>query len=358
MEVNKSKISKPKQRLRELRNFSPVMVSGVYRSGTTFLASLLGSHPNMFASSSAVKYLRFCLGRFGDINDPKNYDKLLEDSARRLLKRWQLNLDISNIKKYIEDKEALFGLNEVTDGLLYHLLMSDLHKIDPLDKSSRWVDKTAVAWSFIPSFLSMFPDGFVIHIIRDPRNVASSYKAMTIEIGNTFLDSAFNCLSSMSMYEKLTKEEQSRVIIVRAEDLAERPKEIVPILFKKLNLDPPSDFMNPNNLNAKGEDWKTNTSFSSEIKNWPSSKPRWPGYLSNKEINFIEIITSSRLEKFNYKREFKSNKISKTDLAKLLDSDFLRKRYANWEKTGNGAEGYKTDPIERELKIVFPERYK
>jgi hypothetical protein len=38
----------------------PIMVSGVYRSGTTFLTALLGAHPKLKASSSTVKFLRFC----------------------------------------------------------------------------------------------------------------------------------------------------------------------------------------------------------------------------------------------------------------------------------------------------------
>ena len=44
------------------------------------------------------------------------------------------------------------------------------------------------------------------------------------------------------------------------------------------------------------------------------------------------------------------------DFNDFFNDEFIRKRFKVLMKTGCGIEGYKTDPIQRELNIVFPER--
>ena len=48
-----------------------------------------------------------------------------------------------------------------------------------------------LCWTKIPDFLSMFPDGKVIHVIRDTRDVLSSFKRVTYEPGLKYLDAVF-----------------------------------------------------------------------------------------------------------------------------------------------------------------------
>ena len=48
-----------------------VFISSLYRSSSTFVAAVLGCHPKYFAMSSAVKYLRFCYGKYCPIYKEK-----------------------------------------------------------------------------------------------------------------------------------------------------------------------------------------------------------------------------------------------------------------------------------------------
>ena len=48
------------------------------------------------------------------------------------------------------------------------------------DQSLYLGDKEAIAWSKIPIFLNMFPEGKVIITLRDPRDIVSSFKKITI----------------------------------------------------------------------------------------------------------------------------------------------------------------------------------
>ena len=71
----------------------PILISGVYRSGTTFLTAVINNHPNIAAAASTVKYLRFCLHHF-DLNQPDALDDLLTATSARILTRWGLGLNI------------------------------------------------------------------------------------------------------------------------------------------------------------------------------------------------------------------------------------------------------------------------
>jgi len=338
----------------------PVMVSGVYRSATTFVAALLGSHPGLRASSSAVKYLRFCIDRYGDLRDLPNRRQLLSDCQRRLKTRWDLDLDIEAILDSIDAYLSSLGhgITGCNDAIVYHHLMCYLHGIDPAASDLCWVDKTALQWSSIPLFLSMFPQGRVVHVIRDPRDVTSSYKQMTFEPGNTFLDAAFNCRSSMELSERLSPEQLQRVCILRIEDLSSDPAVQLRQLYTFLDLPFSSELLDADSYDAAGEDWRSNTSFGGGYKGWPQPGSRWPTTLSRAEVQFVELITQPYLSRYGYAPSGYVPTVHDWQrIYELLDSDFLMQRFERWFNDGVGSRGYRTNPVEHELRLVFPERY-
>lgn len=315
------------------------------------MAALLGAHPQLRAASSTIKFIRFCLGRYGDMRDASNRRALVKDSAKRIATRWGLEIEseavLARADSHLEPSYAL----------MYDLMMRELLcKGEPDDV--RWVEKLAVQWSGIPDFLEMFPNGRVVHILRDPRDVTTSYKLMTFEPGNTYLDAAFNCRSAMESMHDLDLCYRDKVFVVRAEDLAQKPRELVSELWSFLDLAPSSAVFDADNLHAEGEDWATNTSHSQRINNWPDGKPRWPDYLSRVEVMFIELITQPWISKYGYSMSgFIPTAEEWSQIYELLDDDFMRSRFTHWLTTGRGAEGYRSDPYQHEMKIVFPERF-
>jgi|GEM_PF-686782 len=343
-----------------LDGIKPVMVSGVYRSATTFVAALLGSHPGLRASSSAVKYLRFCIDRYGDLRDPIHRRQLVSDCQRRLKTRWDLHLDVEQVLDGIDAYllNCRLDASSCCDAVVYHHLMCHLHGIDPSAKDVCWVDKTALQWSSIPLFLSMFPQGRVVHVIRDPRDVTSSYKQMTFEPGNTFLDAAFNCRSSMEFSERLSPEQRQRVCILRVEDLSSDPPRQLRKLYTFLQLPFSSQLLDTDSFDAAGEDWRSNTSFGGGYQGWPKPESRWPTTLSRREVQFVELITQPYLARYGYAPSgFVPTAYDWQQIYELLDSDFLMQRFERWFNDGVGSEGYRTNPVEHELRLVFPERY-
>ena len=62
--------------LGKVENVKPIWLSGVYRSGTTFLAAVVNNISNIKASSSTVKYLRFCMAHF-KLDSDNDHKKLI-----------------------------------------------------------------------------------------------------------------------------------------------------------------------------------------------------------------------------------------------------------------------------------------
>ena len=174
--------------LGELRGIRPIMLSGVYRSGTTILAQTCKAHPDISVTYDSIKYLRFCLDRFNPQDNPDEAHRLIKETARRVSIRWDIDINPDAIFEKLKGK----ALNHAA---IYNAIMRDV-VLDGDDDNRRWSEKIAVMWSKIPDFLTMYPDGHVIHIFRNPKDVTASYKKITFEPGYAYLDAAFNCLDA------------------------------------------------------------------------------------------------------------------------------------------------------------------
>lgn len=328
----------------------PVMVSGVYRSGTTFISAMLGAHSKLRASSSTVKFLRFCLHKFGNLNEPDNVARLIKETHKRIKVRWGLSLDEEKILSEVAKADS------VTYALLYDLMMKSM--LVEEGTSSRWVEKLAVQWEDIPVFLDMFPNGKVIHIYRDPRDVTASYKAMTFEPKNTFLDAAFNFRGAMESVDVYKKQFGDRLLVVKAESISQNPEKEARILCKFLQLDYEESMVNADKLHAEGEDWASNTSFGETYKKIPSKTSRWESHLTRAEVIFVELITQPYLTSLGYTSSgLVPTQEDWDEITSYTSEPFLDKRFQKWLHEGKGSQGYRTDPYTHEMKIVFPERF-
>jgi hypothetical protein len=252
----------------------PILLSGVYRSGTTFLAAVINALPNVVAASSTVKYLRFCLPHHDNLDSDTSLERLLEQIQARIGTRWSLSLDIEGVHRLLGSRERTHA--SVYDSVMRTLLLTDG------DGATRWAEKLAMQWRDIPLFLDMFPDGQVIHIFRDPRDVTASYKKMTYEPWPTFLDAALNCKAAMDevpAYRDAYGAE--RVLLLNAEDLARdlggEMARICAFLGEPFDRTT-SDLSRFGDI--KGEDWRTNSSFPEDADNYAAARPRWCDHLA------------------------------------------------------------------------------
>jgi hypothetical protein len=331
----------------------PVFVSSLYRSSSTFLAGVISCHPDYQATSSSVKFLRFCLGRYGDVAEPANRERLVLETFARVNTRWKIRFDVDAVLRNVARRGATYAV-------LYDEIMSQI-LVAYGAGGAQWIEKIAVMWSRIPDFLRMFPDGKAIHVLRDPRSVTASYKKMTNEPGFTYLDAAFNTIDAIQSIRRFRTEfGADRVMLLRSEDVALQPEASIRSVCAFLGIEFSDRMMDPGEHGRIiGEDWRENTSFRGRIEGFPAPSTRWREFMTPAETMFVEMVCQPYLAENGYQAD--DHMPDESDWAQMyrfLEDPFLRERFRRWLHTGRGSEGYRTDPYMTEMKIVFPERFK
>ena len=112
------------------------------------------------------------------------------------------------------------------------------------ENNYQWTDKIVLHWNDIKNFLLMFPKGKVIHVVRDPRAVLASFKKITFEKNNTYLDAIFNCFGSLKFAKEALKKKSKNIYVLKIENLKINNKDLLNKILKFLNLDYDADIFN------------------------------------------------------------------------------------------------------------------
>lgn len=157
---------------------APFFVIGSPRSGTTLLRLMLTSHPRLVVPPECgfMVWLHPAFGHWGaaEFADPANVSRLAgEVSASRKFETWEL--DRAEIETAITHR-APRTYGEACDSI-YRLFCTHAGKA-----MATWGDKNNYYLSHIPTLRAIFPQARFIHIVRDGRDVACSYReVMTLD---------------------------------------------------------------------------------------------------------------------------------------------------------------------------------
>jgi hypothetical protein len=323
----------------------PILLTGVYRSGTTILSCMLGAHPEINFTYGSVNYLRWFIKK--DI-PASNYRYIVLETKDRLLKRYGKIIDAENIIKSIESYEE-----KISHAHIYSSIMEDFFG----DKAKRWGEKTLLEWTNIPTFLKLYTGSKAIHIVRDPRDVVSSFKGMTFEPGNRYLDAIFACLHSMdacTQYKKYLPKD--RYYAVAYESLVTNPKDELAKISKFLGIEYSDSMMDRRMYKDQFGDILNIESHTSYRDTAQVPIGRWKEKLEPSDVAIIEGFLSQQLNAFNYNDVSKTGKSISDFLSIFQEEDLLMTRLARFLETGEGCEEYPSDPTKEENWTVLGEK--
>jgi len=323
-----------------------IFITGVYRSGTTLLSRILNNHPKLWVTYDSIHFMRFCYGKYNPIQSVRNAESLVKDLHVRILRRWDMSFNINTVISNLHD------LKTVTYRDCYEFIMREL-VLQGKKNAVGWGEKTNVCWGQIPNFLSMFPeDGKVLHIVRDPRDVLCSYREHTYERAFAYLDSVFCSLHSLTKaYEYSAMIDKNKYYCLRYEDLLGNPQQEVEKICNFLGVSFELNMLDVTKFtNKKGKRWGGNSAFvgkSTAISTEPIG--RWRKSSNAMEVFLVESINKEYMLKFNYK--ISNVKLDEFEMNKLFDilrgDKLLHARHEYWLKTGQGVEGYPSDPTKK-----------
>jgi hypothetical protein len=149
----------------DLAAFDPIFIVGAPRSGTTLLRAMLSRHPRIGLCDETY-YLFTVYQRcraFGDLADPANREALIE-SYLATQRVQQLNIDLPRLKARL-----------MADGTSYPAFFATfLQFYAEAQGKARAGEKTPHHAKYVHTLLEWYPNGRVIHLVRDARDVCAS----------------------------------------------------------------------------------------------------------------------------------------------------------------------------------------
>lgn len=168
----------------------PVFIMGIARSGTTLLQSLLDGHPELLVDVADSNFFRWYKRHHRWVDAlwhlrERNEDRLV--SAERLLVEHIFNEESPYYQEFVSDvsipelKAHFRDLVRLSPGRPKDVLAAYIHALGlasgRLTGSTRfWVDKTLSYEYLFYRYLSWWPEARFIFVVRDPRDVYTSYK--------------------------------------------------------------------------------------------------------------------------------------------------------------------------------------
>jgi hypothetical protein len=324
------------------RSKSQILITGVYRTGSEFVAQIAGCHPALAVSMYSVNALRFLYGRFDPIARPERYHAALAALAERLQARYQRSLPQAEIIA------ALEGGGEVTYGRIYDEVMCALYLRPPAE---HWAEKNQLVWREIPEFLASMPNGRAILVLRDPRSVLVSFKKYTYAPPPAYLGAVFNCVDAMrfaSEHRQLVA--AGRLLVMRYEDAASRPQAQAERLWGFLGLEGGADVSDQQRWrDAYGKAWHANSSFhpndDGRAFDVAKSVERWREQITSPELAMTEFVCGAEMEAHGYSL---SGPMSSPEVALAVaggDPAIVR-YFEQWQSSGRGIQAFPTDPLD------------
>lgn len=271
-----------------------VFIMGCDRSGTTFLGSLIGAHSECIVTPES-QFKTDCYSEKEKIHfsSQKAFDKIIDTKRFKI---WNTNISFT---------ETEFNQIYNYSALILHVVKK--YNINKQHKKMAkiWVDHTPVNVEYVDLLKSFYPNAKFLHIIRDGRGVAASYKNVTWG-PKTMHDIANHWLKKLAYGFVYEAKYPKDVLSIRYEDLLSDTETAV----KKI-----TDFIGikyeENMLNANGLIVPEYTKHQHQLVGQKADKSRieaWQKTLSNREIELFEYEAKNMLNLLGYKTFFSKPK--------------------------------------------------
>ena len=328
--------------MNEAKQISPLFITGLWRSGTTLISRIMNNHEDFHITYDTVHFMRFSYNHYDPIENIKNAKKLIVDTSNRLKERYQLELSPTDVMEALDGK---YSYSNIYDEIMKNLFLQG-------KSQHQWGEKTNVAWTKIPDFFDLYPNGRVIHIIRDPRAVLYSWKKFTHAPGNIYLDSIQNSYDALSKaIEHNHLFASKRYVTIVYEELVTAPKETILKACEKLDIEYTDSMLDQSGFtDMHGASWKSNSIHDCDSKGiYTDVLDKWKDGLSDWEIALGELFTNDLLSEFGYKKYCSewSREIVDHAISEALKSNFVSSGLLHLLLTNESFERYPSDPTDK-----------
>lgn len=280
---------------------TPVFIGGLQRSGTSLMRAIIGSHPDIAIYPLDLPLWTEFYNRYKglDLNDREQYDKLMDEiQSNEKVQQCQVEIDFNDLRNTISAEAR-----RTADLVFGHFMRAYAREIG----RPRWGLKTPYNEFFTEEIFSAFPDAKMIHLIRDPRDVAVSYKSYEKGAWQW----RYNILLHIREWKQsvgLARENQMKYpdaySAVRYESLVSNPEKTIRRVCRRIHLD-----YRPELLEMSGQiGWTGANSFFRDISRntddiSTSAVGRFKNNLSGAHIWLYQRLLKTELRYWHYGRD-------------------------------------------------------
>ena len=282
------------------------------RSGSNFITRLMNAHSQICgpATKHLINPLARNLFRYEPVQDPEHWRELLDDVHRLL------NVDFS-IWKTKFTRDVLDGLAEPGD------VKSLIEGIYYTEAKAHGKDHVFIKenhlYEFMTFLLLRYPDAMFVYLVRDPRDMALSWKEHSAHPGGV-VRAAKQWKKDQQNYLKLHNDlrKSGRSYPLRYEDLLEDPEHHLNRLLAWMGFayeEQMLEFHQDELTQANAEVHPAWKNLSQGILN--SNKGKYRNRLREKEIKTIEKICYYEMRLLGYDPEFTHKSLGKLKDAQI-----------------------------------------
>lgn len=285
------------------------------RSGSNLLSRIIGSHPDYCAPipTHMFRVMALNLYKYMDLSQDENFNLMLQDLLNLFNAKfgtWHSQVDWNTLRTIAEANRCPFHL-------IYRIYYQEaLH-----EGKFRLFIKENQLYRFAFALETSFPNAKYVYMVRDPRDMALSWKCMPVLRGGVlratkvWRDDQAGFLQMASWLQA-----QQRVCIIRYEDLLSSPDEVLQQVCDFLGI-----AFSPRMLAFYEEKHVRNNAC--KVSGWENTnrpllrenREKYKSHLSEAEGKYVETICGDLMKAFGYSEYFGTT----TDM-ELLHEELLR----------------------------------
>lgn len=281
----------------------PFFILGNPRSGTSLLRIMLDCHSNIVVPPECG-FIEWLFEKYGDWDSSQVNDFISDLMETKKFKTWGLKK--KSIKNCIARNKP-----KTYQELCYTVYLSYGEKYGK--RPGLWGDKNNYFIKILDKIENIFPEASYIYIVRDGRDVATSYKDInTTKIKSAFKPNLPNSIEEIavewdqnnsSIYSFLSSKGNKKYTIIRFEDLLRYPESVLKQITNFLNIEFEENmtqyYIRNNKMQLEPKEtleWKKKT-----LEKLDTSRiNKYKEVLSQNEIELFNSIAEKNLKKFKY----------------------------------------------------------
>lgn len=270
----------------------PFFIFGAPRSGTSLLSRMINGHPEIGVPFESLLYTSLFdwRSRYGDLRIEANKTRLVQDCLRTYpMQLWTPVLRDVDVMPHFERPD----FHGAVEAIMRAWLVTQGKK--------RWGEKSPWHVYYWPQIIEGFPKSKVVHIVRDGRDSALSWKTARFGPRHVYPLAKKWRKYIQTIGELRTAIGNDRVHELRYEDLLKDPERELRSICAFLDVDYADSMMSfYQNKDPYPTDATNNNNLSRPLIQ--TNQQKWRSLMSRRELRAFESVAGEVLERYGYER--------------------------------------------------------